>query len=223
MKNVGNYVLMLFVVALITACAPQPPQQTADGLQLRPDSKFQQVYLLPAVDFSAYQELGLSSCEVSFRKHWLRDQNDSRVDLSKRVTQEDVDKIKDQLGEECDKYFRAALLESPAYALVDNFDNGEDVLVVYPSIRNLDISAPDTMSTGMSQSYTTTAGEMTLQLELRDGTTGQVLGRVADKRKDVDSGRMQWTNSVTNRAAAERILKRWAAMLREGMDAVTGK
>ena len=34
-----------------------------------------------------------------------------------------------------------------------------------------------------------------------------------------DSGRMQWTNGVTNRAEADRILRRWAEQLRKGLDA----
>ena len=218
-----KYTLLPFFLVLLGACATEVPQQTADGLQLQPDTEFQQVYLLPGADLSSYEAIGLSSCEIAFRKNWLRDQNDSRLDLSSRVTQKDVDRIKDMLGEECNTQLRAALLEAPAYPLVEDFDNGEQVLVLYPSIRNLDINAPDTMSAGMDRSYTTTAGEMTLVLELRDGTTGQVLGRVMDKRKDIDSGRMQWTSSITNRAAADRILKRWANMLRDGLDTATGK
>jgi len=46
------------------------------------------------------------------------------------------------------------------------------------------------------------------------------LARVVDKRRGLDSGRMQWTNSITNRADAERILGNWARLLRKGLDAV---
>jgi hypothetical protein len=145
------------------------------------------------------------------------------VDLSRRVTQEDVDKIKDRLGEQCTAYFQEALQEPPPYNLVDEFETGEAVLVVRPSIINLDINAPDTMSPGINRTYTTSAGEMTLSLELQDGTTGQTLARIVDRRRSPDMGRLQWTNGVTNKAESARMLKRWGSMLREGLDEATGR
>ena len=48
---------------------------------------------------------------------------------------------------------------------------GEKVLILRPSIINLDIAAPDIMSAGMSRTYTTSAGQMTLLLDIIDGTT----------------------------------------------------
>jgi hypothetical protein len=58
---------------------------------------------------------------------------------------------------------------------------------------------------------------------LLDGSSGEVLVRIMDRESGKDSGRMQWTNSVTNKSDANRILKRWAEQLRKGLDAVTSK
>ena len=88
-------------------------------------------------------------------------------------------------------------------------------------IINLDISAPDTRSAGMQRTYTTEAGEMTLLLELFDGTTGEILVRVVDRQRSRESSRLQWTSSVTNQADARRILSRWASQFRKGLDEVT--
>jgi len=223
MNNLSKYAVALFAAALLSGCTTPAPQETHDGLVLQEGSKFQQLYLLPGADLSSYSAIGLASCDVAFRKNWLRDQNNNRLDLSSRVTQKDVDKIKDGLGEHCENYFREALLESPPYNLVESFDQGEAVLVVKPGIINLDINAPDTMSPGMSRSYTTSSGEMTLSLELQDGTTGQTLARITDRRRGMDTGRLEWTNGVTNRADADRTLKRWAGMLRDGLDSAMGR
>ena len=207
-------------ISLVAACAgTSGTEETYDGLVRVPEARFGEVYRLPGADLSGYEALGLAPCEVAFRRNWLRDQNSASMDLGSRLTQQDVDKIRDALAAECDGYFRQALLQPPAYDLVDTFDNGEAVLVLRPSIINLDINAPDTMSAGRSRTYTTSAGEMTLSLEAVDGTTGQVLVRVIDRRRGSDSGRMQWTNGVTNRAEADRILRRWAEQLRKGLDA----
>ena len=213
----------VIILGCVAACASNaPPQETHDGLVLQPDTKFGEVYVRPGASLAGYDQVGLMPCQVAFRKNWLRDQNRSSMDLSSRVTQQDVDRIKDALGEHCDKYFREALAAPPAYDIVEELDNGESVLVLRPSIINLDIKAPENMSAGRTRTYTTSSGEMTLLLEVLDGTTGEILVRVVDRRRGMDSGRMEWTNGVTNRADADRTLRRWAEQLRTGLDTANG-
>jgi len=189
---------------------------------LVPGSRFATVYRRPDADLTHYDAYGLVRCDVAFRKNWMRDQNNSRIDLGSRITQKDVDQIRERLSAACDQSFREALKQPPPYRLVESFSDGEQVLVLRPAIINLDIAAPDLRSAGIQRSYTTEAGQMTLVLELLDGTTGQILVRVVDRQRAGDSGFLQWTNSVTNQADARRILGRWARQLREGLDEATG-
>jgi hypothetical protein len=208
-------------VAVLIACTganAKPDETSHDGLVLSPKTKFGEVTMKPDADLSQYQQVGLQACTVSFRKNWERDQNRNRVDLSNRVTQKDVDRIKDSMAESCDQIFREELLKDPAYTIVDQFEDGENVLLLRPAIIDLDINAPDVRSAGMSRSYTTSAGRMTLYLELFDATTGDILARVVDKVRGMDSGHMQWTTSVSNKADAERAMRRWAKLLRQGLD-----
>lgn len=197
------------------------PTETPDGLQLQPDSGADALYLRPGVDFSVYDEVGIAPCKVSFRKNWMRDQNRDRLALDNRVTQRDVDRILDELSKECDKHLRAALQEDPPYNLVETFHEGEAVLVIVPAIVNLDVNAPDVRSASRSYTFAASAGEMTLLLDVLDGTTRQSLAQVADREEDPDfGGTIHWTNSVTNRSDANRILKSWATRLRQGLDRV---
>jgi hypothetical protein len=215
--------LLTVTLGLLCACSTSSnmPAVSYDGLELVPDSKFATVYRRPGARLDGFEAYGLADCQVAFRKDWLRNQNNNRISLSSRVTQKDVDRIKDTLSSECDKYFREALQAPPPYQLVDSFADGENVLILRPAIINLDVSAPDTNSAGMQRAYTTSAGEMTLLLELLDATTGEVLVRIVDRRQAMDTGRMQWSNSVTNAAEAKRVLRRWAEQLRKGLDSVT--
>ena len=218
----NSKIITALCVLFISACASnQAPQVSHDGLELVPDTEFSEVYMKPNATLGGYTEYGLMDCHVAFKKNWLRNQNNNSLDLSSRVTQKDVDRIKDRLGDKCTEHFAEALSQAPAYNVVDSFEDGEGALVLKPSIINLDISAPDTMSAGMTRSYTTSAGEMTLSLEILDGTTGEILARVIDRRKEVDTGRMQWTSGVTNKADADRALRRWAEQLRKGLDQAT--
>ena len=92
-------------------------------------------------------------------------------------------------------------------------ERGEDVLVVKPAIINLDVTAPDKLSTGMSRTYAESSGEMTLYVELYDSVTGDLIAKALDRKVDRNRGYYTWTNSVTNKAAADRILKGWAEIL----------
>lgn len=220
-KQLINGIFITLSGAALLACSTtetSAPSVASDGLALVPNTKFQEVYRDPNAQLSDYTEIGLAPCKVAFKKNWMRDQNSSRMDLSNRVTQKDVDRIKDKLSAVCDEKFRAALLEDPAYTIVDAFAEGEHVLVLHPSIINLNINAPDVKSAGINRSYTTSSGEMTLKLELEDATTGATIARAIDKRRGMDTSRLQWSNSVSNTAEANRTLNRWAKILREGLD-----
>jgi hypothetical protein len=96
--------------------------------------------------------------------------------------------------------------------------------VLRPAIIDLDVTAPDTMSAGRSYTLSQSAGSMTLYIELYDSVTSQLLGKAIDQRSDPGmAGTIQWRNRVTNKAEADRILRRWAKALRERLDDVHGK
>jgi hypothetical protein len=72
---------------------------------------------------------------------------------------------------------------------------------------------------GIVRTYTTSSGEMTLKLDLLDSSTNSLIARVIDRREDNSSGnQIEYTNSITNRADAERILRSWANILIKALD-----
>lgn len=62
---------------------------------------------------------------------------------------------------------------------------------------------------------------MTLFLELYDSTSSQILARIIDPKAD-PSGFAQRASRVTNKAAADEMLREWAQKLRKHLDAVHG-
>ena len=70
----------------------------------------------------------------------------------------------------------------------------------------------------MTRTYTTSAGEMTLYVELFDSATGAKIGQAIDRQRALDNGRITYTNSVTNTAEANRILRKWANLLVDALD-----
>ena len=108
-------------------------------------------------------------------------------------------------------------LEAAGYEVVNYED--DDVLILRPTILDLDVTAPDTRSAGRSRTYTATTGAATLLLELFDSTTGDIVGRAVDRRAAGRSGGFATrSNRVTNRADARREFRVWADKLIEFLD-----
>ena len=221
MKNL-IVTLSLLATLLTLGCASTSetvPTTTPDGLDLVRSDKHSAVYVKPEAQLDIYNEFAIVPCEVAFRKNWQRDYNSSHRSSGQQIKERDIDRIKRELGEECTTFFTNALSEEPSYNLVTEWQRGQDVLLVRPNIVNLNITSPDVSSPSMTRSYSASAGSMTLYLELIDAETSEVLVRAYDSKADPDSF-VNYANKITNRQAADRMLKNWATRLREAMDSV---
>ena len=186
------------------------PQVTEDGLHLLPDSVAAIVYVDPEASLSLYDRVVLLDAYVAFKKNWERDlRRESPGGIAPSST--DIQEVKQNLAEEFREVFMEELNEA-GYRVVS--EPGDDVLLVRPAIINLDVNAPDIQRAGRSRSYVESAGEMTLYVELYDSVTGDLIAKAMDAQADRGyAGYYTWANSVTNRAAARRILKGWAQLL----------
>jgi Protein of unknown function (DUF3313) len=138
--------------------------------------------------------------------------------LNQRVTTADMDRIKSELAAEFKKVFTQELQKNGGYQVVDVA--APDVLVLRPALVNLRVTAPDLMSAGMSTVVVSSAGQMTLYLELWDSSTNTIIARVIDPGSNVNYSRNMVANRVTNTDEARRVLQSWAQSLRRHLDAV---
>ena len=214
--SAASATLLLLSVGCASTSEP-PPSTTPDGLELVRSEKHSAVYMKPDAQLDVYEKFGVVPCQVAFRKNWQRDYNSAHRSSTQQVKQRDMDRIKTELGEECTNFFTNALSEEPAYELVSEWQQGEEVLLVFPNIVNLDITSPDVNSPSMTRSYSASAGSMTLYLELIDAETSEVLVRAYDSKADPETF-VNYANRITNRQAADRMLKDWATRLRAAMD-----
>jgi hypothetical protein len=206
---------LLSTVAL--AKKDELPAVSHDGLELRKGKVAEVLYVRPGVDFSGYKRFAILECPVAFSKDWERERKTGAM----RVSQKDMDEIKAGLSAEFLKIFTDELQNKGGYTIVT--EGADDVLILRPAIIDLEVSAPDTMSAGRSYTLSESAGGMTLYLEIFDSVTGQILARAIDRQEDRGMGRIQWQNSGTNKAEADRMLRRWAEALRARLDEVNGK
>jgi hypothetical protein len=189
-----------------TAIQAAKPPATWDDLVLVQSKKFQRVYLLPDADFRPYTKVMLDPTEVAFRKNWVKDYNSTAVGLSRRIDDQQAQKIIDQVRKGFGDIFAKAYAKAGITVVQAP---GPDVLLVRTGVMDLAINAPDIPSAGRSRSYSSEAGQAMLVVEARDSTTGALLGRVLDRKIAGDS--MPYLrNSVSNRADFSRMFDIWA-------------
>ncbi len=202
--------------------ADPPPQVSKEGLQLQKNTKSTLIYVRPGATWDQYNKLALLDCYVEFDKGWERDYNTSRVSMSDRVTDGDMERIKKDLAAEFKKVFTKELQDNGGFPVVDH--GGPGVLVLRPAIINLRVTAPDLMSPGINSTVVQSAGSATLYIELWDSGSDTIMARAMDAQADPGfAGRGQVANRVTNQMAAEQILKGWATKLRKYLQAARAK
>jgi len=213
-----HFLLIAALVVTSRLCIAQQERAefTIEGLQLVEDSNLALVYAQPGIDLGRYDRILLDEPYIAFKKNWQRNQKRFHDGW---ITTDDMTKIKMELSSLFMDVF-SQTLEEGGYELV--LDTGEDVLLIRPAIINLDVVAPDTNSPGIKRTYSETAGEMTLYMELYDSVSGELLAKALDRKEDRRTGYFEWQNRVTNRAAANRILRVWAKVLKEGLDDARG-
>lgn len=211
--------LLTGMVALAADPAGNPGGHSShDGLELVKKNHSTALYVRPGATLKQYKRLVILECPVAFRKNWEREQNDDRMDPMNRVTKKDMERIKSELSKEFLRVFTKELQDKGGYTIVDA--GAEDVLILRPAIINLDVTAPDLMTPDMSATFAADAGEMTLYLELYDSVTSQIIARFVDADGDREhtSFAGRGANRVTNKAAADRVLTRWADRLLKALN-----
>ncbi|MCZ6829140.1 MAG: DUF3313 family protein [Gammaproteobacteria bacterium] len=205
--------LAFAAVSTLTVQSKQmPPPISHDGLHLDPDSDVALLYVKPDADFSVYSRFKMLEPYVAFKKNWERD---TKV-AGRRIPKKDIERIKVEAAALLKETFQKELDERGGYRFVDESD--EDVMILRPALIDLEITAPDINVPGRVTQYVASAGAATLFLETYDSISGEILARVIDRRRMQNYGYARWANSVTNRADAQRMFRKWAVQLRTGMD-----
>jgi hypothetical protein len=206
-------VLPIILLALATAAGSAAkdalPETTTDGLKLVKGTKVRAVYMAEGADLSRYDRLAMLKAYVAFKKDWKREHNREAMTLRDRVSDKDMQRIRDDLAGEFAKVFVEVLEKEGGHQFVK--DAGEGVLILRPAIIDLDVTAPDLMQAD-TRSFAASAGSMTLYMEMYDGKTGAIIAKVIDPEAASDSF-VHYANRVTNRAEADRIIRRWARLL----------
>jgi len=205
----------LLTISGVASADDELPDVTSDGLKRIESAKVDALYWTEGATLEGYDSIRILDCPVAFRKNWKRDFNMRPTTLSGRVGDSDMERIRNGISEMFRDEFTETLQDG-GYNVVE--ENGPNILLLRPAIVNLDVTAPDLRDATRTRSYVASAGSMTLYMELYDGLTGAKIAELADSEGARDNGYFQYSTSVSNKAEARRILKKWATLLVDALD-----
>jgi hypothetical protein len=205
---------LVLTLSFIAGCAAdRPPEEvTDDGLARVPSRSHGGVYRLPDASFVQYSRVILEPPSIGFIKNWRENHPEVTQAVFERIRSEAVQLFKEEFSREFVKLGSYTFAEDPA----------PDVLLIIPSIEDLNIVAPDAGEEPGRATYTRSPLSMTITGDLRDASTNRLVGRVIMFEKGIRSGfnenEMRIANRVTNAHEQRQAYSKWARLAREAID-----
>jgi hypothetical protein len=210
-------VLALGALLALAGCATAP-ESIPEGLVLVKDTQADTVYARPGVDFGKYTQFYLLEPNIAFRADWESDMAFPGGGAGMGISSSDMERIismgKKLLAEQFD-----AELKKGGFALVPKA--GPHVLAVKASIADLYLEVPDpnNLAGTWGRTYSRSSGSATLEIELYDSVSGQLLARAHDDKDNENDG-YSWRfekNQMSNINDARAAFSDWAQMLVNGL------
>jgi len=206
----STFVLALGLIAGCAADRP-PEEMTDDGLMRVPSRSVGGVYRAPDASFQPYRRIILEPPSIGFIKDW-REKHPEVTDAEYvRMRAESVRLFSDE--------FARAFVKGGPYTFAD--DPAADVLLIIPTIEDLDFLAPDA-GNGLDTDTYTTMRPVTMKVsgDLRDSLTGKVVGRVImyQPAESYPASEMRIVTRVTNVHEQRLVFAKWSRLVREAID-----
>jgi hypothetical protein len=198
-------------LALAAGCAAQRPaeEMTDDGLARVPSRSEGGVYRLPNTSFLPYRRVILEPPSVAFVEDWRENHPEIKQGDFELIRKEAVKLFQEEFAREFVKYGSYAFAEDPA----------PDVVLVIPSIEDLNIVAPDAGNGPGETTYVRVPVTMKITGDLRDAATNKLIGRVimyeTNERHGFD---MTVADRIVNAHQQRLAYARWARLVREAID-----
>ena len=216
-------ILLTLAVLTIAACTSAPPtiqegpeaEVSYDGLHMVDNSIFRQAWADPDIDFSRYHRIMPGGAFFEYRAVKKTSSTSARRGSS---TEFYIDEdAREKLSALTSEIFKEELSKSTRFTVAEAPD--ADVLVIRGGLHDIVSNVPPDII-GRGDIYLSSVGEITLILEAVDSRSGEVIFRAVERRAlDRGAGGMR-SSSVNTLSEVRRVIRRWATMLRDGLDSI---
>jgi len=215
-------ILLSLAAIVIAGCSSAPPtiqegpdaEVSFDGLHLIDNSVFRQAWADPDIDFSRYSKFMPGGASFEYRAVRKTQSTRARSSSSEFYIDENA---RETLKEITSEIFAEELANSTRFTVTDV--RGQDTIIIRGALHDIVSNVPPERS-GRGDVFLSQVGEITLILEVVDSMSDEVIFRAVERRALERSGTAIRASSVTSRAEARRVIRRWATTLREGLDSI---
>jgi len=223
-SKTSNYQLAIiaFSAVIFSGCTTAPAtidmspdaEVTYDGLHPVIGGRMQQAWARPDFDISTYSKIMLLGAEAEFRPGGQNPRQSRALGSNEHFAVTPEQKVRFQ------ELMSAAFVEE--LSLSEHFtivtEPGPDVLLIQGILLDVVSFIPEQRA-GRSDVFLSRIGEVTLVLEIRDSVSGTIILRAVERRAAENTGTgLTRSNTVTNSAEFRRVARRWATVLREGLE-----
>ena len=214
--------IIALAAVLFSGCTTAPPtidmspdaEVTFDGLHPVKNSRMAQAWARPDFDISTFSKVMLQGADAEFRPGGQNPRQRRSLGPNDHFAVTPEQKVRFQ--EQMSAAFVEELSLSEVFTIVT--EPGADVLLIQGILLDVVSFIPE-QGAGRSEVFLSRIGEVTVVLEIRESVSGAILARGVERRAAESSGTtMSRSNTVTNSAEFRRIARRWATILREGLD-----
>jgi len=197
-------------IAAAHGASAAPEETPPDGLVRVPSRRSGGVFREPSWPFTQYQRLIVEPVTVTFIKDWEKNHE-------KDVSEKEIRRIRDEASQIFREEFARELIERGKYQFAN--EATADVLIVVPTITELDIPAPDSDNLD-KDSFAPRSVALRVTGELRDATTNRLVGRVDTFAGGNPYGNNQLrpVNRGTNAFEIRTGIRQWTRLLREALN-----
>ena len=219
------------LLLVVAGCQSNPAFQegpdaevTHDGLTRVDNTIMDVVWARTDIDITSFRKVMLENVGVEFRAVPGGPPSRSSA-AANAVRSSDRDQTEFQLDDatkalvvdEISGAFREEMARSAMFEVVG--EPGYDVLLVRGMLLDVVSRVPPDLAGGRRTVFLDRAGEATLVLEVRDSMSGAIFIRAADRRAIGERvGSAAPANRATNAAEIRRLGRRWAQLVREGLE-----
>jgi hypothetical protein len=216
--------LLAMTSMLLVACeappGPPTPEQTGDYNRMQrvhiPD--IDSVYRKPDARLSAYTKVMVESPTVAFRENWRPADDPTLV----RLDLPDPEAVAERVSQQFLQTLTTRLTENGGYVVV--VAPGPDVLQVKTAISDLYFSSSALQTAaGDGEPYYMESSEITVAIELRDSTTGELLCLVTDHRASPNARAVELNQGLWSSPGLRDASDHWASSVRRFLDQAKGK
>lgn len=207
--------LGLLCAGLLTLPVWSAPAEAPAGMEKVKVRPFDQVFAKPGAQWSKYKTVVVDPLDMSKASIDPPSSSGRHKVKVKPLTEQQIALFQEAYM----KAFVRELTEDELFVSADKAQaDSLRISAVMLEIAPTYLPDPEIESSGRNAVYAESAGSLTIQFDIYDATSGELLAQVVDKRDRTTHGMWREINRVEARSQMKQIMSNWARLFRSRLE-----